>query len=168
MGRVITFIKYQYWEKKWKAIATCHFQTLRFSAIVWYAIHLNFNFSSVFSEGPQGQISKFTGGPRTIVWWTLLYKSGILMHNLTILILISSLLYANLELKLNPLDWISLLRNYFIWMHSCLAPNRLLSSESGCCTAYTIFYNVLYWRILGLSFLEFWNCYIYCQNFMIF
>ena len=41
-------------------------------AIVWYAIHLIFTFSSVFLEGPQGPIST-TGGPRAIVWETLLY-----------------------------------------------------------------------------------------------
>ena len=31
MGRVINFMNCQYWEKKWKAIAVCHFQTQIFS-----------------------------------------------------------------------------------------------------------------------------------------
>ena len=34
------------------------------------------NFSSVFFEGPRGQISRITGGPRTIVWETPVYGSG--------------------------------------------------------------------------------------------
>jgi hypothetical protein len=54
----------------------CNFQTLRFSAIVWYAIHLNWIFSSVFFEGPQGHTSRTTFGPRTIVWETLGYGMG--------------------------------------------------------------------------------------------
>jgi hypothetical protein len=33
VGRVINFIKCQYWEKNWKATAMCNFQTLRFSAM---------------------------------------------------------------------------------------------------------------------------------------
>ena len=44
----IIFIKSQYWEVKWKMIVMCHFQTLRFSAILWYTINLNFIFSCVF------------------------------------------------------------------------------------------------------------------------
>jgi hypothetical protein len=56
---------------KRKSIAMCNFQILRFSATVWYAIHLNFIFSSVFFEGPQGHTSRTTCGPPTIVWETL-------------------------------------------------------------------------------------------------
>ena len=43
-GRVINFIKCQSWKKKWKGIAMCHFQTLRFSIIMRYSIHLIFFF----------------------------------------------------------------------------------------------------------------------------
>ena len=62
MGKVINFLKCQYWEKKWTAIVMCHFQTPRFSAIVWYGIYLKFIFSS--------------GGQRTIVWETLGYRDS--------------------------------------------------------------------------------------------
>ena len=45
------------------------------SAIVWYAVNLNYIFSSVFYVGPQRQISRTTGGPRIIVWETLVYTN---------------------------------------------------------------------------------------------
>jgi hypothetical protein len=53
-SKYIIFLAY-FNTSKWKTIAMCNFQTLRFSAIVWYAVHLNFIFSSVFFEGPQSR-----------------------------------------------------------------------------------------------------------------
>ena len=53
-----------YWEKKWRAIGTCHFQT---------PIHSNFTFSSVSLGSSTGQTLRTPGAPRTIVWETLLY-----------------------------------------------------------------------------------------------